>query len=83
MQNIFESIFDMLLWQRQNHFVNHEIARDLYIYLWKPIICATFLLSKIIFYALNAFEKFLNALFGSKATRNIFTICMYDQNGNL
>ena len=30
MQNIFESIFDMLLWQRENHFVNHEIARDLY-----------------------------------------------------
>ena len=30
MQNIFESIFDMLLWQRQNHSANHEIGRDLY-----------------------------------------------------
>ena len=81
-QIILEPVLDVKLRQRQNHSVDHGSTNILYTPK-KHAICVTFPLEKIVFYASNGFENFLNVCFGWKTTRNIFTTCMYDEKEGL
>ena len=81
-QDILESIFYVVSWQRQNQLGNHEIARNFYTpkkTAFKLVLC----FQKSFFMLQMLLKIFFNVFFWSKGTRNIFTTLFYDQNWSL